>query len=166
MSKEWQTHRHPPLKDLVGLCWSSSSNPRPRQSVKEDQEYIAICIPARREAARAGPLAASISASLEWTSANLDDRSSLASSKRFSSPSVSKAVSFVSSIICSFIRWSRQTSAFRTESIADVSSPITWKRLNLKPTWRSSLGLLLARQTELWCAQVLEVLASRYAAIM
>jgi hypothetical protein len=51
-------------------------------------------IPANSAAARAGPLSASMSANRVWTSANLKEASSLASTKRLSSPSSSSSASF------------------------------------------------------------------------
>jgi len=79
--------------------------------------------PARRAAALAGPLSASISDNRLWTSANLVDASSLASSKRLSSPSDSSSANLALRAASSLSKWSLQTSALSTDSIAGVSSP-------------------------------------------
>lgn len=125
IDRKKMTNRQPPLNDFVGRCWSSSSKPRPVKELNQFNEYkIHGNLPARSAAAREGPLSASISVNRAWTSANLDDSSSLSSSNRFSSLADSSSTSLVSSNNCSFKRWSRQTSAFNTESMAFVSSPM------------------------------------------
>ena len=98
------TYLQPPLKDFVGLCWSASSNPSPRNVLESYPPSQRRYQPANNAAARAGPLSASISDSLVWTSASLDDNSSRASSNRFSSPSASNSASFASMVVCSFSR--------------------------------------------------------------
>lgn len=130
------SYRQPPLKDLVGLCWSASSKPKPVSIIQRRRSKNApYSLPARSAAARAGPLSASISDNLVWTSANLIESSSLASSNRLSSPSFSSSANFASRDTCSFMRWSRQTSAFNTESIAVVSSPTIYIVINfIEPT--------------------------------